>query len=635
MNLLAPAALALAVVAAPIVAMYVLKMRRPARVVPSTFLWEQTLRDVQANAPWQRLRPNLLLLLQLLAVAVLVVALARPYVLRAAVAQGDVVVVLDGSQLMAATDVAPSRFAVARARIGALIDGLGPNDVMSIVLMGRHAHVLIAQSADRATLHAALDAARPAAEAPDPAAALSVAAALAHGARHADLFVYSAAGDPPIAIPAGLTAQTHRVTIGGALRDLGIIAFAATRAADGSIAVLTRVANPGRRYAASDLQLDGATGDPAHLVWHNQIDLHPVALAAGASTVVTRARLPGTIVALRAHLTAHDDLAADDTAWAAVTTAVPRRVLVVSPSQAGAGGALPLALGLAPGVHVATTTPARYSAAQARGADLVVFDTWLPRRLPATSVLAVGPPPGAGATLGLTVGRAAAAGALEAGDDPYGLLRSGDAGGHTVDLGAVAVDRVTPLGVPSWAYAVLQTGGHPVLVAGQNGTRRVAVLGFALADSDWPLQIGFPIVAQNLLDWLAPSLYGPAGVYHPGDSVSLIAAPGATALSVVDPVGHRTAVAPPFPAQPFVDTNVPGLYTVEQDTPAGLRRTLFAVDAPPLLQSAAARASAGAATAPTPSRTKPAQVPVELNSYVAALALLVLAGEWWVAARRR
>ena len=634
MNLLAPAALALAVVAAPIVAMYVLKMRRPARVVPSTFLWEQTLRDVQANAPWQRLRPNLLLLLQLLAVAVLVVALARPYVLRAAVAQGDVVVVLDGSQLMAATDVAPSRFAAARARIGALIDGLGPNDVMSIVLMGRHAHVLIAQSADRAALHAALDGARPAAEAPDPAAALSVAAALAHGARHADLFVYSAAGDPPISIPAGLAAQTHRVTIGGALRDLGIVAFAATRAADGSIAVLTRVSNPGRRSAASDLQLDGATGDPAHLVWHDQIDLHPVALAAGASTAVTRCRLPGTIVALRAHLTAHDDLAADDTAWATVATAVPRRVLVVSPSQTGAGGALPLALGLAPGVRVTVTTPARYTLARARGADLVVFDPWLPPRLPATSVLAVGPPSGAGAILGLTVGRAVAAGALAAGDDPYGLLRSGDAGGHTVDLGAIAVDTITPLGVPAWAYAVLQTGGHPVLVAGQNGTRRVAVLGFALAKSDWPLQIGFPIVVQNLLDWLAPSLYGPAGVYHPGDPVSLVAASGATALSVVDPAGHRTLVAPPFPAQPFVDTNVPGLYRIEQHTPAGLRRTLFAVDAPPLLQSAGARVSGGTA-APVPRTAKPAQVPVELSSYVAALALLVLAGEWWVAARRR
>ena len=78
MNLLAPAALGLAAVAAPIVAMYILKMRRPARVVSSTFLWEQALRDVQANAPWQRLRPNLLLLLQLLIVALAIFHLLVP-----------------------------------------------------------------------------------------------------------------------------------------------------------------------------------------------------------------------------------------------------------------------------------------------------------------------------------------------------------------------------------------------------------------------------------------------------------------------------------------------------------------------------------------------------------------------------
>src|SRR5207248_3530942 len=100
------------------------------------------------------------------------------------------------------TDVSPSRFAAARTRIAALIDGLGPNDVMSIVLMARHAHVLIAQSADRAALHAALDRAVPTSETPDPQAALSVAAALARGGRHATIFVYTAAGDHAPSIPA-------------------------------------------------------------------------------------------------------------------------------------------------------------------------------------------------------------------------------------------------------------------------------------------------------------------------------------------------------------------------------------------------------------------------------------------------
>ena len=58
--LLSPLALILSVLAVPIILMYVLKLRRQEHVVPSTFLWRQVLEDVQANAPWQRLRFNLL-----------------------------------------------------------------------------------------------------------------------------------------------------------------------------------------------------------------------------------------------------------------------------------------------------------------------------------------------------------------------------------------------------------------------------------------------------------------------------------------------------------------------------------------------------------------------------------------------
>jgi len=633
-NLLAPGALALAAVAIPIVALYILKMRRPPRVVPSTFLWEQALHDVQANAPWQRLRPNLLLLLQVLAVAALVLALARPFVLRAAAARGDVVAVLDASALMGATDVAPSRFAAAKARIGALIDGLPPDDVMSIVLMARQPHVLIAQSGDHGALHAALDRAATTYETPDPAAALNVAMALARGGKHASLFVYTAAGDPTAAPPLlpGVQVEDHQITLGAGLRDLGIVAFAASRDPDGTVTVLTRVANLGRRYVAGDLVLDAATGDPSNLSWRAQVDLRPLGLAPGASQVLTRARLPTGTVAVRAHLQAADggaidDLAADDHAWAVVPTVGPRRVLLVTPGN----GFLQLALSLAPGVHVDTVAPDAYNASAARCADLVAFDSYLPSTLPAASVLAVAPPVGRRSPMGLAVSAPVAVTGLQAGDDPLGLL---------ADTGedAAPIDYANPLSVPSWGYAVLRSRGTapgaasaPVLVAGQNGTRREAVLGFSLFNTTWVLQPGFPILMGHLLDYLAPPATGLTGVYRPGDPVTPNLAPCASSVSIVTPDGTRAAAAP---SQPFVGASQPGLYTVEQQTPGGARRGLFAVNpfpAPPAIQPAR---TSGGASAPAASAAG-AEVPFELAPFVAAVALLILSGEWWVAARRR
>src|SRR5258706_8177637 len=62
-----------------ILLMYILKLRRKDVIVSSTFLWRQVIRDVQANAPFQKLRKNLLLFLQLLAVALAVPSPAPPF----------------------------------------------------------------------------------------------------------------------------------------------------------------------------------------------------------------------------------------------------------------------------------------------------------------------------------------------------------------------------------------------------------------------------------------------------------------------------------------------------------------------------------------------------------------------------
>src|SRR5437764_14022563 len=117
MNLAAPLNLLwLPLIGGLIVLMYILKLRRKDVVVSSTFLWRQVIRDVQANAPFQKLRKNLLMFLQLAAVALLVFSLAQPFWRGHGIGGRRVVVVADTPAPMLATGVRRCRLRVSKAR---------------------------------------------------------------------------------------------------------------------------------------------------------------------------------------------------------------------------------------------------------------------------------------------------------------------------------------------------------------------------------------------------------------------------------------------------------------------------------------------------------------------------------------
>ena len=86
-----------------ILATYLLRPRRPARRVSSTFLWLAALHDLEAQRPWRRVPPSLLLLLQIAALAAMVGAVARPFVQSTQSTGPYTVVLLDASASMQAS----------------------------------------------------------------------------------------------------------------------------------------------------------------------------------------------------------------------------------------------------------------------------------------------------------------------------------------------------------------------------------------------------------------------------------------------------------------------------------------------------------------------------------------------------
>src|ERR1044072_9630345 len=79
MNFLSPLAFAFAASIPVVIVFYLLKRKRVMKLVSSTLLWQRFLANTQASSPFQKLRKNWLLYLQILLLALAVLALTRPF----------------------------------------------------------------------------------------------------------------------------------------------------------------------------------------------------------------------------------------------------------------------------------------------------------------------------------------------------------------------------------------------------------------------------------------------------------------------------------------------------------------------------------------------------------------------------
>ena len=133
MSFLSPLSFLLATLAVPLLLLYFLKVRRRQQMVSSLLLWDSSLRDREASAFFQRLQRDPLMLLQILALLALTLALARPAVTVSGYGAKKVVVVLDASASMKATDVSPSRFVRAQREALGLVSRLGEGAEVMVI----------------------------------------------------------------------------------------------------------------------------------------------------------------------------------------------------------------------------------------------------------------------------------------------------------------------------------------------------------------------------------------------------------------------------------------------------------------------------------------------------------------------
>lgn len=538
-----------------VVAMYLLKLRRDRAVVPSTLLWSRLVADVEANAPWQKLRRSLLLLLQLLLVALLALLAARPFLERPAGLARDLILVVDTSASMGATDVVPDRLEAAKAAAIDALRELPTGGVVSVIAADRSARIVINGSSDLGRVRDAINGISVTPTRGDLGDALELASKLAARSGDAQILV---ATDAALATP-----PTNRVD-----SPIRVLQVGRDRQNQAIVALAVRADPSGAKRSAfiSVANLDLKLVPRRIEVWGDDrlLEVRDVTLEPQARADVVIDDIEHGIDVLDVRLTssdpalsgAPDQLAIDDRAWAVLPPERPRLVLVVGDGDPY----LETALSYLPNVELYGVTPAEYGPASERKDgrpwDLTIFEGFVPDKLPATPILAIAPPRSSllGEVNGTLTGPGI--GSLDP-DEP--LLRY-------VDLSTTHIAEASKLTQPDWARTVIPgPKGAPLLYVGSRAGLPTAVLAFEPRQSDLPLQVAFPILLANLTGELFGGSTAPADTVEPGTPVKLVIPAGAAKLIVTHPDGTTTELVPGSVdglAVTFADTNQLGVYTV-------------------------------------------------------------------------
>ncbi len=611
MQILNPFAFIALLLAIPIILMYMLKLRRKQTQVSSVMLWQKALREKQANTPWQKLKRSLLLFLQLLILFALVFALSRPALQTPVAASGQVIVLLDASASMNATDIQPNRFEAAKQAALGLINGLSGESSMTLILAGYSPQTLIAAETNKPLLRAALNQAVVTQGAADWHGAFALAAGASRGNAESTVVIISDGGLPSSGLPP-LSGTVRYLPVGSSNENLAISALA-LRAVRGKPQLFAEVSNYGSALRKPIFSL--YIGDELFLA--RQIEVAPgkaytlILDDLPAASAVYKAQIADAVSSSR-----FDMLALDDTAFAVYQASSARRALLVSRGNLF----LEQLLASLPGIQPFRALPAVDGAIQLpnESFDLYIFDGVLPAELPRANLLLINPPSNPLFKVGELHQETSNAQVKE-----HSLTRY-------VDWKNVHVLQASRVELPSWMTVLVESDSNPLVFAGERGGQRVASLSFDLKQSDLPLQIAYPILFSNLINYLAPpSAFDASRSLSAGESLAIAAPTDAGRILVVSPSNlvYSLALSQPL----FSQTHELGYYAVNFVTEDFTRAEYFAVNLfDPAESDITPRASVQVG-AQTISAAFPQQTGLlELWKWLAALALAVLIIEWQV-----
>ncbi len=452
---------------AVILILYLLRRRFMPQQVPSVLLWRKSIRDHAANRPFQKLMNNLLMPLQILAALALALTLMRPAVTGGTA--GRTVLIFDISGSMQAQTAGHTRLQTAKEEAFQLLRTLPAEEEITVLTAGKEAERLVL-SGNREEAEKAIASIECGRDGADMDRALALADAIARNGEKntgANVVVYS---DEFRRDQTNIRGEAFILTINNCGKGEDNRAVYSLEAENGK--AFARVANYGSDCSVSlTCEADGVL-----------CDAREAEIPAGETAGIAFS-IPETAQRVRVSLREKDALTADNAAEAAVKRVRSRKAAVTADSVF-----LESALRVRPDLTVVRTEEEALPSTEADlyilGSSPMIITRTLPEEGYDPSAAAFGP-----FSWPETETEVKGSPAAAVSESP---LTKG------VTLKNVFFRSIRPI-----------TGGRAAVTLGEDAVVAyadgMAALGFDLHNSNLPMKYDFPVLIQNILDWMLPT----------------------------------------------------------------------------------------------------------------------------------
>lgn len=591
------------------VALYLLSFARKQVRVSTLRFWQAAKRAAERkkrkriDEPWS-------LLMQLLALACLLLAVSQPRWGSPESIGRDHVLLIDTSAWMAARSTSGTIEQEAQRKSLEWLATLPAEDRVMVVEAGAVAYPKVPFETNRGKVEAAIRAARPGSGALDLEQAFGLATqALRLQARRPGEIVYAGAGRVSDARPETIAVPTNLriLPLTSVTRNVGLVRFWLTRAEQpgGGWKAFVTARNDSlvRRPVPVALAMGGA------VMGTRMLDLAPGAEATASFSVNTR-----SAAWVEARLGLNDAFPQDNRAVLELPAQPVLRIAVFSSEP----DLLKPLLQADPRNEATYYTPAQYRPDIA--ADLVIIDRFAPTAAPARPSLWIEPTP--------------ASSPIPARRFTTPLVLTGWNTVHALGAGLRSRDVKLESGLifdeVDGDLTIAEAEGK-VLMAARPGATKLAVLGYHPGRPAFRFELSAPLLMAHLLEWYAPEVYLRREVLAgtPGSiSVDLDEAAAPDAVRVLNSKGDSL----PF----TVDGRSVRFFAAEPDTVRVISGTSERTLSVSLPDAGRSRWTAGAGVkSGTGPRQSSAAGPRDLWPWFAIAGALLLLAEWWIYGRKR